>query len=144
MRKRGVEVSHTMAIDDGVVADLSSADDLLDRLTEVDFQPFVAGNLEPARVEAKLVQQRGVDIRHVMTVFDGVEAKLVGRTVDDSSLDPTAGHPCREAEGMMIAAVPSLRSRASARIRSPRQRLYPREARAVSGRSSNPPIGLST
>ena len=57
------------------------------------------------RIEAELVQQRGVDVRHVVTIFDGVVADLVGRAVDDSPLDPAAGHPDREPIRMMIAAV---------------------------------------
>ena len=80
---------------------------------------FWPGNLEPAGIEAKLVQQSRVDIGHVMTILDGVEAELVGRAMDDAPLDPAAGHPGREAERMMVAAVSPLRSRRPAELGRP-------------------------
>ncbi len=57
---------------------------LPDRLAVVDLQPLAAGDLQLARVEAELVQDRGVDVGDVVAVLDGVEADLVGRAVDDA------------------------------------------------------------
>ena len=48
----------------------------------------MAGNLEPAWVEAELVQHRGVDVGDVVAILDGVEAELVGCAVDDAPLIP--------------------------------------------------------
>jgi len=96
-----------------------SSDDFPDRPAEIDFEPLVAGDFEPAGVQAELMQDRGVDVGDVMAVFDGVEAQLVGRAVGDAPLDATAGHPDREAEGMMVAAVASLRARGAAKLGRP-------------------------
>ena len=43
---------------------------------------MVAGDLEAVGVEPKLVEDGGVDVGDVVAVFDGVEAELVGGTVD--------------------------------------------------------------
>ena len=83
----------------------TSRDDLRDRLAVVDLQPLAAGDLQLARIEAELVQDRGVDVGDVVAVLDGVEADLVGRAVDDAALHPAAGHPDGEAEDVMVAAV---------------------------------------
>ena len=64
-----------------------SGQDLADRPAVVDLQPLAAGDVEPARVEAQQVQQRGVDVGDVVGVLDGVEAQLVGRAVDGAALD---------------------------------------------------------
>ena len=79
----------------------------------------MAGNFEPARVEAELVQHGGVDVGDVVAVFDGVEAELVGRAVGDAPLDAAAGHPDREAERMVVAAVGSLRAGRAAELGRP-------------------------
>ena len=122
----------------------ASGDDLPDRFAEIDFQPLVAWNFEPARVEAELVQERGVDVGHVMTIFDGVEADLVGRAMDDAALDPAAGHPDREAERMMVAAVAALRAGRSAELGRPDDdRLVEQPALLQIGAAS-PAIGRST
>ena len=71
----------------------------MDRPAEFALEPFAAGNGEPARVEAELVQDRGVDVGDVVAVLDGVEAELVGRAVDDAALDAAAGQPDGEAVG---------------------------------------------
>ena len=94
-------------------------DDLADRLAEVDLQPLAAGDLQPARVEAELVQDRGVDVGDVVAVLDGVEAELVGRAVDDAALDAAAGQPDREAVGVVVAAVAALRPGRAAELGRP-------------------------
>ena len=50
----------------------------------VDLQPLAAGDFEPPRVEAEQVQDRGVQVRHIVTVVGRVEAQLVGRTVGET------------------------------------------------------------
>ena len=74
------------------------------------------GIFEPARVEAELVQDRGVDVGDVVAVLDGVEADLVGRAVDDAALDAAAGHPDREAVDVVVAAVGALRAGRAAEL----------------------------
>ena len=80
-------------------------DDLVYGFSVVDLQALAAGDFEPARVEAELVQHGGVQVGDVVPVFDGVEAEFVGRAVDDAPLDAAAGQRDREAVGMMVAAV---------------------------------------
>ena len=86
----------------------ASCEDFSDRNTVVDLQAFAAGDFQPARVEAKLSQDRGVDVGYVVTVLDRVEADFVGRAVCDTPFDTTTRHPDREAVRVMIAAVRSL------------------------------------
>ena len=102
-----------------------------DRLAEVDLQPLAAGDFEPARVEAELVQDGGVDVGDVVAVLDGVEAELVGGAVGDAALDAAAGQPDREAVGVVVAAVGALRRRACGRTRWPRRRASRRAGRAA-------------
>src|SRR5205809_854435 len=82
-----------------------SGDDRADRLAIVDLEAFAAGDLEPAGVEAELVEDRGVDVGDVVPVLDGVEAQFVGRAVDDAPLDAAAGQPGTIALRVVVAAV---------------------------------------
>ena len=50
-------------------------DDLADHLAVIDLQPLAAGDFQPARVEAELVQHRGVDVGDVVAVLDGVRSR---------------------------------------------------------------------
>ena len=128
----------------GNLKPMLSRDDLLDRFTKVDFQSLLPGNLQPPRIEAKLVQQRGMDVGHVVTIFDGVETKLVGCAVYHAPLDPTAGHPRREAERMVVAAVSTLRSGSPAELGRPDDdRLVEQPAPFQIGQqASNRPVDL--
>ena len=101
-----------------------------DRLAVVNLEPFAAGDLERARVETKLVQNRRVDVGDVVPVFNGMEADLVGRSVNNATLDAAAGEPGTESLGMMVAAV-SLGHPANGQTRSPRPRWFHRAARAA-------------
>ncbi len=46
-----------------------------------------------------------MDVGDVVPIFDGVEADLVGRAVDDAPLDAAAGQPGAEALRVVVAAV---------------------------------------
>jgi len=48
-----------------------SGDDFADDLAVFHFEAFAAGDFEAARVEAELVQNRGVDIGDIVAVLDG-------------------------------------------------------------------------
>lgn len=63
-----------------------SRHDLLDRLTEINFEPLVAGNFQTPRIEAKQLHDGGMDIGDIMWMFVGVETNLVRRAVRDASL----------------------------------------------------------
>jgi hypothetical protein len=62
-------------------------------------------------VETQQVQDRGVQVVDVDRILHSAEAELVGGAVDLSALDAAAGHPDREAVGVVIASVdlPALR-----------------------------------
>src|SRR5262245_10033810 len=60
-----------------------------------------------------------MDVRHVMTLLDGVEADLVGRSVNDAALDAAARQPHRETVRMMVPAVGILRPRRATKLRRP-------------------------
>ena len=76
----------------------------------VNLQTLAAWDLQAARIEAKLLENRCMDIGHIVPVFDSMEADLVSLAVYDSTSDPAAGHPDGEAIDVMIAAVASLRA----------------------------------
>ena len=82
----------------------------------VDVEAFAAGDFQPARIEAELLQDRGVDVGDVVAIFDGVEADLVGRAVHDAPFDAAAGHPDGEAEDVMVAPVGALRAGRAAEL----------------------------
>ena len=65
-------------------------DDGIDWFSVIDFQAFATGNFELSRVEAKLFQNRGLDVSHVVTVFDSVESNLVGCPMHHP---PASGRP---------------------------------------------------
>src|SRR4051794_18283127 len=50
-----------------------SPEDLADRPAEVDFQALLAGDFQATGVEAELMEDRGVDVGHVVTMLGGVE-----------------------------------------------------------------------
>ena len=60
-----------------------------------------------------------MDVGDVMTILDRMEAELIGRTMGDPAAEAAAGHPDREPEWMMIAAVPALGTRGATELRRP-------------------------
>src|SRR5262245_58209201 len=81
-----------------------SSQDLTNWPAVIDLQALAAGDIEPARVEAQHVQQRGVHIRDIVRVLDRMEAQFIGRAVDGAPLDPGACQPDGEGVRVMIAA----------------------------------------
>src|SRR5262245_7037477 len=84
-------------------------------------QPEIAATVavcEPFVVEAHEVQDGGVQIVDVRSVFDGRVAEFIGGAVDVAALHPAAGQPHREAEMMMVAAS-ALRRRRAAELAAP-------------------------
>ena len=54
----------------------------------VDLQPFSAGDFEAAGVESELSEDRGMDVGHVVPVFDCAEVQLVRSPVPIPRLSP--------------------------------------------------------
>ena len=55
----------------------------------VDFKPFSTRDFEPSRVEPKLLEDRRVDIGHIVSIFRCVKTDFVGRTMDHTAADRT-------------------------------------------------------
>ena len=56
-------------------------------------------------VDAKLVENGGMEIVDVDGVFGDVVAEFVSGTIGDARLDASASHPDRETSGVVIAAI---------------------------------------
>jgi len=67
--------------------------DLLDGVSIVNFQSLSSRDFEASRIEAKLFHDCCVEVCDIVTIFDGVEAKLVSGTVDHSSFNAASRHP---------------------------------------------------
>lgn len=60
---------------------------------------------EPLVIEAKQVEERGVEIVNVDFVFDGLKAEFVGRPVDVAAPNTTARQPHGEPVMIVVAAI---------------------------------------
>ena len=60
-------------------------------------------------INAKSVENGGVEVADVDRVFDDVVAHVIGFTVDLAAFDAAACHPYAEATGMVIAPIVGLR-----------------------------------
>jgi hypothetical protein len=74
---------------------------------------------QPPVIQAKQMQDRGVEIVDMNFVFDGGEAKLVGSAVDRSAFDAAAGKPHREAIRIVITSVAVLGRRRATELAAP-------------------------
>src|SRR2546423_1411688 len=70
-------------------------------------------------IEAELVQDRGVKVRHHDTIFDGVITQLIRRPVRLPALDAAACQPETEALLVMIASLAALADRSPAELAAP-------------------------
>src|SRR5689334_23581765 len=64
----------------------------LDRRAVIDIQPFASRHIQFLRIEPELMQDRRMNVRHVMPVFDGMESDLVGAAVDRKSTRLNSSH----------------------------------------------------
>ena len=70
-------------------------------------------------VDAKEVKHGGVEVVDLHFVFDGFVSPFVGRTVGHPGFYAAAGEPSGEAEGVVVAAIPSLSEGCSAEFTGP-------------------------
>ena len=70
-----------------------SGDDLVDRQAVVDVESLAAGDFQLAGVEAELLENRGMNVGHIVPVLDRMETNFVRRSVSDPPFDAAAGHP---------------------------------------------------
>ena len=69
----------------------------------IQVETFAAWKFQLVGIEAEAVEDSGVNVSDIMTVFDGVETEFVGGAMLDPWFDASAGEPRAEALGMMIA-----------------------------------------
>jgi hypothetical protein len=82
----------------------------------VDRQPLTAGHFQAMGIETELVQDRGMDVGHIVPILNRMKAELIGGSVHCAALDAAAGHPDGEGEGMVVASVGALRARRAAKL----------------------------
>ena len=56
------------------------------------------------------MQDRRMNVRHIVSVLDGMKSNLVGRSMDQSPFDPAPRHPDRKSKDVVIATIGSLRT----------------------------------
>ncbi len=74
----------------------------------INVQSLTVWQLKASRIKAQLMQDRGVDICDVVSVFNGVEADFVGGSVHHASFQTPTRHPDRESKDVVITAGRSL------------------------------------
>ena len=57
----------------------------------VDFKPFATGDFKSSRVESELLEDRRVNIRHIVPILRRVETDFVSRTMDHTAANRTTG-----------------------------------------------------
>src|SRR5262249_40644326 len=99
-----------------------SREDRVDDLAVDVSQTVVAAGVAVGQalvIDAQEMQDRGVEVVDMDLVLDGVPAEFVGGPVCEPAAHAAAGHPHREAVGVMVAAVPLLGDRTAAELASP-------------------------
>ena len=81
-----------------------SGDDFADGMAEVLFEELVARDFQFMWIDAHEVIDRGVNIGHVVGIFYGVVAQLVGFTITNASLDASTRQPSGEGACVVVAA----------------------------------------
>ena len=94
----------------------SSREYVFDDVTVIAIQAFISRNFQLAWIDAHEVIDRGMNVGHVMGIFDSVKAQLVGSTVDDSAFQTAARHPDTEAKRVVISAISTLRPRSPSKL----------------------------
>src|SRR5207253_2928544 len=98
------------------------ARDGLERLAFVDRRAFGAAFVlvnQAHVVEAHQPEDSRVQVVNVQLRVDGSQADVVGRADGLAALHAAAGHPHREAEGVVVAAVPFFAHRRAAELAAP-------------------------
>jgi hypothetical protein len=89
-------------------------------------QPLIQSLVEirqPTMIQAHQMEDGGVQIGDVRSVFDGIEAEFVGGADGLATLDSGAGEPHGKAEGIVIAAgaIQALAGRRAPELAAPDQ-----------------------
>ena len=89
----------------------------MNRFAVIHVEAFAARDFQAPRVQPELMQHRGVNVRDVMTILDGVKPEFIRDAVLNAALHSAAGKPRAEALRMMIAPG-ALRARRSPELRA--------------------------
>ena len=74
------------------------------------------GNFKMVGVETHLMQERCVQIGHVVRMLHGMEPQFISGPVHEASFDSSSGHPDAESVGMMIASIRALGARGASEL----------------------------
>ena len=83
----------------------------------VDVEALAAGHFQATRIEPELVQDGGVNVRHVVPVLGGMKPNLIRRAMHRPAPDPAPSQPHGEAKDVVVASVAALRPRRPAELR---------------------------
>ena len=61
-------------------------DDVLNRTAEINLETLLSGELKTMTVQTELMQQRRVNVGHIMPMLNRVKPDLISRAVHDTSL----------------------------------------------------------
>lgn len=84
----------------------------------IDIQTLSPGDFEPARIKTHQMQDGGMDISYIVSVFDCMEADFIGGTMHGATLDTAPRHHYGEAIDMVIPAIRALSARRSPKLGS--------------------------
>ena len=89
-----------------------------DRSAVVNLQSLAPGDFQPPGIQPQLLQDGGMNVGDVVTVFDRMEPDFIGGPVHDAAFDAAARHPHAKSVNMVIAPVRPLRPRSPAEFSS--------------------------
>ena len=99
----------------------------MDHLTGHIGQPEVTAGItvgEAFVIDAQQVQNRGVQIVDVDSIMDGAKTEVVRFAVRHATFDASAGHPCCEAEMIVITTVAVFGRRRAAKFAAPQHQRF--------------------
>ena len=111
----------------------------------IDLQSFPTGDFQATIVDAKQMQDSGVQVGHIVTFAERMVAEFIGFTVHIAFLESCTCHPDSEAIGMMVSPIDStpslLESRSSTELGAEHDQGVFQHASSF---QVNPAIGRST
>ena len=72
---------------------LADSDNTENRHPVIDVQSFAIREFKTTRIQSQLMQYRGMDIGHIMSIFDRMKTDFIRDSMRDAALDASAGHP---------------------------------------------------
>ena len=79
----------------------------------------MTGHFEFSRIDTHEMIDRGVDVGHIVGVFDRMVTQFISSSVSRAAFDPGTRHPERETEFIMIPPVASLGKGRASKLAGP-------------------------